>query len=173
VVEEAREQMNVKAQAKKEKIISELKKARSNLLTEVVALSTKQRNTIFLGVWSVKDLLAHLAGWDFTNIAAVRSVLAGKVPAFYKYRDRDWQTYNAMLVGKYKGNSFRELLATVKKSQKELIEFLQPLPSEYFSRDFGVRFRGYKVTIQRLLEADIKDVQIHYQQIVGFFGKAK
>lgn len=99
--------------------------------------------------------------------------MAGKVPAFYQYRDRDWQTYNAMLVGKYKGNSFRELLATVKRSQKELIEFLQPIPPEYFNKDFGVRFRGYKVTIQRLLEADIKDVQIHYQQIVGFFGKAK
>jgi len=165
--------MNAKAQAKKEQVISELKKARTNVLTEVVALSTKQRNTIFLGVWSVKDLLAHLAGWDFTNIDAVRSLMTGKVPSFYEYRDRDWQTYNAMLVGKYKRNSFRELLATVKKSQKELIEFLQPIPPEYFGKDFGVRFRGYKVTIQRLLEADIKDGQVHYQQIVDFFGKKK
>lgn len=173
MVEEAWEQMNAKAQTKKEQVISELKKVRSNILAEVVALSTKQRNTIFLGVWSVKDLLAHLAGWDFTNIDAVRSVLTGKVPSFYEYRDRDWQTYNAMLVGKYKRNSFRELLATVKKSQKELIEFLQPIPPEYFGKDFDVRFRGYKVTIQRLLEADIKDGQVHYQQIVDFFGKAK
>ena len=165
--------MNAKAQAKKELVISELKKARSNILTEVVALSTKQRNTIFLGVWSVKDLLAHLAGWDFTNIDAVRSLLTGKLPSFYEYRDRDWQTYNAMLVGKYKGNLFRELLATVKKSQKELIEFLQPIPPEYFGKDFDIRFRGYKVTILRLLEADIKDGQVHYQQIVDFFGKAK
>ena len=165
--------MNIKSQTNKEQVISELKKARSNLLTEVVALSTKQRNTIFLGVWSVKDLLAHLAGWDFTNIDAVRSVLIGKVPSFYEYRDRDWQTYNAMLVGKYKRNSFRELLATVNNSQKELIKFLQPIPSEYFNKDFDVRFRGYKVTIQRLLEADIKDGQIHYQPIVDFFREAK
>jgi len=165
--------MNIKSQAKKEQVISELKKARSNILTEVAALSTKQRNTIFLGVWSVKDLLAHLAGWDFTNIDAVRSLMTGKVPSFYEYRDRDWQTYNAMLVGKYKRNSFRELLATVKNSQKELIKFLQPIPSEYFNKDFDVRFRGYKVTIQRLLKADIKDNQIHCQQIVDFFGKVK
>ncbi len=163
--------MNIKSQAKKEQVISELKKARSSILTEVVALSTKQRNTIFLGVWSVKDLLAHLTGWDFTNLDAVRSLMTGKVPSFYEYRDRDWQTYNTMLVGKYKRNSFRELLATVKNSQKELIEFLQPIPSEYFNKDFDVRFRGYKVTIQRLLEADIKDNRIHRQQIVDFFGQ--
>jgi len=61
----------------------------------------------------------------------------------------------------------------LKESQKELVEYLQTIPPEYFNRDFGVRFRGYKVTIQRLLEADIKDVLIHHQQIADFFGKKK
>ena len=165
--------MTPKTQARKEEIISALVKARQDILAEVSLLSKADRNRIFLGTWSVKDLLAHLAGWDFTNIDAIKSVLAGKLPSFYEYRDRDWQTYNAMLVGKYKRNSFRELLATVKRSQKELIEFLQPIPPEYFGKDFDVRFRGYKVTIQRLLEADIKDGQVHYQQIVDFFREAK
>lgn len=165
--------MTSKIQARKEEIISALVKARRDLLAEVSVLSKADRNRIFLGTWSIKDLLAHLAGWDFTNIDAIKSVLAGKLPTFYEYRDRDWKTYNAILVAKYKRNSFRELLATVKKSQKELIEFLQPIPPEYFGKDFDVRFRGYKVTIQRLLEADIKDGQIHYQQIVDFFREAK
>ena len=165
--------MTPKTQARKEEIISALVKARQDILAEVSLLSKADRNRIFLGIWSVKDLLAHLAGWDFTNIDAIKSVLAGKLPSFYEYRDRDWQTYNAMLVGKYKRNSFRELLATVKRSQKELIEFLQPIPPEYFGKDFDVRFRGYKVTIQRLLEADIKDGQVHFQQIVDFFREAK
>ena len=165
--------MTPKTQARKEEIISALVKARQDILAEVSLLSKADRNRIFLGTWSVKDLLAHLAGWDFTNIDAIKSVLAGKLPSFYEYRDRDWQTYNAMLVGKYKRNSFRELLATVKRSQKELIEFLQPIPPEYFGKDFDVRFRGYKVTIQRLLEADIKDGQVHFQQIVDFFREAK
>ena len=153
--------MTPKTQARKEEIISALVKARQDILAEVSLLSKADRNRIFLGTWSVKDLLAHLAGWDFTNIDAIKSVLAGKLPSFYEYRDRDWQTYNAMLVGKYKRNSFRELLATVKRSQKELIEFLQPIPPEYFGKDFDVRFRGYIVTFQRLLEADIKDRQVH------------
>ena len=165
--------MNSKAQSRKETILSTLVKTRQDILTEVSALSRSDREKVFLGSWSVKDLLAHLAGWDFTNMDAIKSVLAGKLPAFYEYRDRDWQTYNAILVGKYKKNSFRELLATVKNSQRKLIEFLQTIPPEYFNRDFGVRFRGYKVTIQRLLEADIKDVQIHCQQIINFFKESK
>lgn len=172
LVEEARI-MNTKAQAKKEWIIRELQRVRSKLLTEVAALSRKERDRVFLGIWSVRDLLAHLAGWDYTNIDAVKSVIAGKLPSFYEHHDRDWQTYNAMLVRKYRRNTFRELRATLKESQNELVEYLQTIPPEYFNRDFGIRFRGYKVTIQRLLEADVKDVQIHHQQIVDFFGKAK
>ena len=163
--------MNTKAQAKKEWIISEVQRVRYELLTEVAALSRKERDTVFLGIWSVRDLLAHLAGWDYANLDAAKSVLAGKLPTFYEHKDRDWQTYNAMLVRKYRRNSFRELHATLKKSQKELVDYLQTIPPEYFNKDFGIRFRGYKVTIQRLLEADVKDVQVHHQQIVDFFGK--
>ena len=163
--------MNTKAQAKKEWIISEMQRVRSELLTEVAALSRKERDTVFLGIWSVRDLLAHLAGWDYANLKAAKSILAGELPSFYEQKDRDWQTYNAMLVKKYGSNNFRELLATLRGSQKKLIDHLQTIPPEDFNRDFGVRFRGYKVTIQRLLEADVKDVRIHHQQIVDFFGK--
>lgn len=163
--------MSTKAQAKKERILREMQRVRSELLTEVAVLSRKERDTVFLGIWSVRDLLAHLAGWDFANLDAAKSIIAGKLPSFYEHRDRDWQTYNAMLVKKYRRNTFRELRAILKGSQKELVEYLQTVPPEYFNRDFGVRFRGYRVTIQRLLQADIKDVQIHYQQVVDFFGK--
>ncbi len=163
--------MNSRAQAKKEWIISELQRVRSELLREVATLSRKERDTVFLGIWSVRDMLAHLAGWDYTNIDAIKSVMAGKLPSFYEQKDRDWQTYNAMLVKKYGRNTFRELIATLKESQKKLVDQLATIPPEYFNRDFGVRFRGYKVTIQRLLEADIKDVQLHHQQVIDFFGK--
>lgn len=165
--------MNTKAQAKKERIISEMQRVRSELLTEVAALSHKERDTVFLGIWSVRDLLAHLAGWDYANLDAAKRIIKGRLPSFYDHHDRDWQTYNAMLVKKYRRNTFREIRATLKDSQQKLIAYLQTLPPEDFNRDFGVRFRGYRVTVQRLLEADVKDVRIHHRQIVDFFGKAK
>lgn len=161
--------MNSKAQTGKETILSALVKTRLDILTAATSLSRADQDRVFLGIWSIKDLFAHLAGWDFTNARAVKSVLAGKVPSFYKYHDRDWQTYNARLVKKYREDSFRDQLAAVEDSQKKLIAYLQSVPPEYFKKDFGVRFRGYKVTIQRLLEAEIKDEQVHFQQIVDFF----
>ena len=161
--------MTSKAQTSKDAVLSALVKTRQNILTASTALSNADQDRVFLGIWSIKDLLAHLAGWDLTNASAVRSVQAGKVPSFYKYYDRDWRTYNARLVKKYREDSFNDQLAAVEASQKKLITYVQSVPPEYFKKDFGVRFRGYKVTIQRLLEAELKDEQIHFQQIVDFF----
>ena len=162
--------MNTKAQAKKEQLLAELRETRSSILKEAAVLSAKKQDMIFLGVWSVKDLLAHLAGWDYTNLDAIKAVLAGELPSFYEYHSRDWQTYNATLVEKYKRNSFKKLLVLVENSQQELIGFLQSVVPESYGKDFGVRFHGYKVTIQRLLEAEIKDEQVHCQQIKDFFN---
>jgi hypothetical protein len=158
---------------RKDQVLSALVETRQNNLTAVAKLSEAEQDQIFLGVWSVKDLLAHMIGWDVTNLRAAKSVLEGQLPAFYEHRDLDWQTYNALLVKKHKKGSFQELLTVVKNSQNKLIKFLQTIPPEHFSKDFGVRFRGYKVTIQRLLEAEREDEQTHLQQITDFFKKPK
>lgn len=157
---------------RKDKILSALVETRQNILAEVLKLSEPEQNQVFLGIWSVKDLLAHLIGWDEANLHAIKSVLNGQLSSFYEHHDRDWQTYNAILVQKYKKGSFKELLAATKDSQKQLVEFLQTVPPENFNKDFGVRFRGYKVIIRRLLEAEIGDEQTHLQQLIGFFKES-
>jgi len=157
---------------RKEQILSKLFETRQHMLTDVSKLSEAEQDQVFLGIWSIKDLLAHLIGWDKTNLNAIRSVLRNRVPSFYEYHDHDWRTYNALLVKKNKKGSFQELIAAAKNSQQKLIEFLQKIPAEYFNKGFGVRFRGYKVTIQRLLEAEAEDERIHSRQINDFFKRS-
>jgi len=154
---------------RKEQAISNLIEARQNVLAEVSKRSASEQDQVFLGIWSMKDLVAHLIGWDKTNLQAVKSLLKGQVPAFYEHRDPDWRTYNAMLVKKHKKGSTQQLIATAKRSHETLLKFLQTIPPEDFNKDFGARFRGYKVTIQRLLEAETEDEQIHMKQINDFF----
>jgi hypothetical protein len=158
---------------KKDQIISNLIETRQNILAKASGFSEAQHDQVFIGIWSIKDLFAHLIGWDKTNLAAIKRILKGNVPTFYKYRDHDWQTYNAMLVKKHKMDSLDELVTTAIASQKKLVEFLQSIPPEQFNKDFGVRFRGYKVTVQRLLEAEWKDEQTHLQQIVDFIQEPR
>lgn len=156
------------SQAKKDKLISELVETRRKTLDTVSSLSPAQQGEVFLGIWSVKDLLAHLVGWDFANIEAAQAVLAGKVPAFYSYYDRDWRAFNARLVAEYRKDDFAELVSSAEDSHQKLIDFLTTIPAEEFDKDKGVRFKGYKVTIARLLQGEIDDEKKHYAQIEEF-----
>ena len=160
--------MSARAQARKDEIISELVETRRRILDTASSLPPEKQDEVFLGVWSVKDLLAHLAGWDFTNLEAAKAVLAGELPSFYAYRDRDWKTYNARLVAEYERDDFAELLASVEDSLQELVDFLETIPAEEFDKDGGVRHKRYKVTIARLLQAEISDEKTHHKQVEEF-----
>lgn len=163
--------MSTSTQLRKEKIISELVEARRRILDTVSSLSPSQTDRVFLGIWSAKDLLAHLVGWDFTNTEAATEILAGKLPSFYSYHDRDWRTYNAGLVAEYKRQDLSELLSLVQDSHQKLVDFLRTVPAAEFGKDKRLRFRGYKVTIARLLQAEIDDEGTHYLQVKEFAGR--
>jgi hypothetical protein len=159
------------AQEKKNRIISDLLEVRRNILAAASALSPEKQEEVFLGVWSVKDLLAHLAGWDFTNIEAAKEILSDMLPGFYQHHDRDWRSYNARLVEEYGKDDFAELVSSVEDSLKKLVEFLEKVPAEEFDRDRGIRFRRYKVTIARLLQAEIDDEKVHHTQVQDFASR--
>ncbi|MBN1371342.1 MAG: hypothetical protein JW987_05220 [Anaerolineaceae bacterium] len=156
-------------QSQKEHILSELHQVRIEIISAVQQLLPIQRSEIFLGTWSVEDCLAHLVGWDYTNIEAAKAIQNGLLPEFYAHRDKDWQGYNAILVNKYKLKDWDELIASVHTSRRLLNDYFEQLPVETFFKDWGVRYKGYKVIISRLLEADTKDVRMHLQQINSYF----
>ncbi|MFQ6058962.1 MAG: DinB family protein [Anaerolineae bacterium] len=163
--------MRTKAQVKKDQIISGLVETRRKILDTASSLSPAEQDEIFLGVWSVKDLLAHLVGWDFTNMEAAKEILAGKLPHFYSYYDRDWKTYNARLVAEYKRDDFADLLSLVKDSHQKLIDFLKTIPAEEFDKDRGIRFKGYEVTIASILQVEIDDERTHHTQVKEFWDQ--
>lgn len=160
--------MSTTAQAKKNDIIAELVETRRKILDAASSLPSERQDEVFLGLWSVKDLLAHLVGWDFTNIEAVKEMLVAKVPKFYAYHDRDWRTYNARLVAEYKKDNYADLISSVEDSHQKLIDFVKTVPAEEFDKDRGVRFKRYKVTIARLLQAEIDDEKTHHAETKEF-----
>ena len=147
------------AQAEKDEIIQGLVEARNKLLDSAILLSPVEQDEVFLGVWSVKDLLAHLVGWDYTNLKAVDEILAGQKPTFFEQYDRDWQSYNARLVAQYKRDDFAELVAALKESHRELIAFLQTVPADAYVK---------RKRIANLLRVEINDEEEHYRQVEAF-----
>jgi len=162
--------MSDKAQQKKDNIISALTQARRKILHVAYTLPPEKRDEVFLGVWSAKEMLAHLVGWDYTNIEATKSILVGELAEFYSHHDRDWASYNALLVERHKTEDYAELLHSVEASHRALVDLLATVPADEFEKDRGVRYKRYKVTIARLLQAEAEDEEEHYRQIKEFLG---
>jgi hypothetical protein len=158
----------VDLQLRKETLLQELREVRSSILEISASFSQEEAEQVFVGSWSLLDILAHLVGWDYTNIEASREILRGEMPAFYDKYDKDWKSYNAGLVSEYKRGSLDAMLASVTKSHSDLLRFIGDLPSEQIFKDHGVRRGRYKVIISRLMEADIMDVNEHLRQIRAF-----
>jgi len=145
--------------ATKDELIQGLVDARDKVMQAAQALALEQQGVVFLGLWSAKDVLAHLAGWDDTNRRAVQEILAGQRPSFWQHQDRDWKSYNALLVVRYRRDEWAELLALLAQTHRALIDYLQTIPAECY-----VAQRA----IGRLLRTEAKDEAEHARQIEEF-----
>ena len=98
----------------------------------------------------------------------MQEILAGELPGFYAHYDRDWATYNAKLVTEYGRENFEELVRLLSKTHGRLLAALEDLPAEELWKDRGIRAKGWKVTIGRLLEVERDDEEKHYLQLKEF-----
>ena len=163
--------MRILAEEKKAVLLAGLAQTRAAILAAASVLAPAEQDQVFLGDWSVKHLLAHLTGWDAANLEALQAVRAGRLPAFYAFRGPDWREYNALLVARCWREDFGELAADVRSTHRSLLHLAEEIPPVEFDKDFGVRYRGYKVTIARLLEAEWKDEQEHLRQIAAYWSE--
>lgn len=75
---------------KKQDILDEIIGARADLVDAISGLSPDQmRQAGVVGVWSVKDVLAHIAAWGSELVTALDQVLNRRVPAILDIEDID------------------------------------------------------------------------------------
>ncbi len=158
----------------KDQVINNLITARRNIFELAQGLSPAKQDQVFLGVWSVRDLLAHLIGWDYTNREAVQEIMRGARPTALSHWNPDWQAYNAKLVKEYRREDFGEMLSLLQESHRALISLLQSLDAGDFEHDWGVRSRGGEsMTIAWWLQGEIDDEHTHYEQMQTWLAKNK
>ena len=160
--------MRKTASEHKQDIIADLVAARENLLAIIRQLPPGCLDIPCIGTLNIKDLVAHLVGWDFTNLQAVQEILAGQRPSFFQYYDTDWRSYNARLVETYRKETFDAMLAEVTVSRQQLITFLYALPAADILQGKSPKEQGRTVTIRYLLHAEAADERKHSVQVDAF-----
>ncbi len=158
----------------KEQVIDNLVSARRDIVKLASTLPREQQDEVFLGIWSVKDLLAHLIGWDYANAESVKELIRGVRPTPLSHWNPDWQAFNAQLVKQYRREDFVTMLALLDKSHQALIGLLQSLDKDDFEKDWGIRTRGGEsMTIAWWLQGEIDDERKHLEQMKAWLAKRK
>jgi len=138
---------------------------RAVLLTCAHTWPPDKVESLFLDKWCLLDLLAHLSGWDEANREAVTAVQAGRLPEFYAHKDHDWGSFNAMHVRMYRRPTQAAQIVETERTLGSLMDTLEALDAEAFYRDYGVRYKGWKVIIARLVKSELQDERIHLEQM--------
>lgn len=165
--------MNRDLNESKRSLIESLVSTRQQILKLFRSLTMEMQHQVFLGQWSSADLVAHLIGWDYTNAHAIGEITSGVLPAFYAHHDRDWKTFNSQLIARYKTPDSVSLITSAEESHRNLIATIRALSGEQIESDYGVRVGRYKVTIARLLNAELSDEGEHLEQLKAFQASAK
>lgn len=124
----------------KDDLLREMDAGFAGLLDAVDGLSEEQMTRVWYGDpstslrtgWSVRDILAHIAGWHREEIAMLERMARGEraVPESVDYTDDD--AWNARFVAKWRAASAGEVLAELKAGKEAYVAAAGRLPEERF-----------------------------------------
>jgi hypothetical protein len=96
------------------------------LLTQLNVEQMNQPGAV--GVWSVKDVVAHIAFWERYAIRLLEAVERGETPELAA--EDDTETRNASVVAQYYLRPLSAVLADWHEAREDLIELLAVTPDE-------------------------------------------
>ncbi len=108
--------------------------------------------------WTVKELLAHLAGWDDATIAALQAHNQGESTPLLALRGID--AYNEQTVGERSELDYAQIVKEWELVREQLVALLQALPPEQLG-DKIVSPWGPQVSVEELVRIMIEHEEEH------------
>ncbi len=91
------------------------------------------------GVWSVKDIIAHVTWWEEEALKHLPLIIKGGRPQRYSVKYGGIDAFNALMTEQKRDLSLAEVLKQQEETHCRLIAYVQSVPTEQSSRE--TRFR--------------------------------
>ena len=122
----------------KQEYRARFKDARDRFIAEVESMSEAELEEPVVDQFSAKDLMAHILEWDYSAMYNSRLFLAGEEPDLTPDYDND--LFNGVAVSIWRDKPGSVVLAQLKKSTQEVMDYIDSLTEKELFRDRGVRF---------------------------------
>ncbi len=121
----------------RETLIQRLETSRAQMIAH---LDEIDRNRRIYPLWTVREILAHLSGWDDATIAFIHAIVTGREPATPAARGVD--VYNAETVSTREGLSYDQVYREYIETRRVLLDLIRSMPEEKIAQNFTLPWGG-------------------------------
>ena len=126
----------------RQQLLQKLDKAWTELTESYAGLSDGQLTEPgVMGDWSVKDILAHVTWWEEEALKHLPLIIKEGRPPRYSTRYGGIDTFNALMAERRRDLTLADVLHQQQAIHRQLIDYLQRVPEEQFTRETRFRHR--------------------------------
>lgn len=122
---------------KREELIAILENSRAKMISHLEEID---KNRKIYPLWTIREILAHLSGWDDTTIAFIKALRDGRTPATPAARGID--VYNAESVLTREGLDYDHIYREYIETRRVLLDLLRALPEDLVTKPYTLPWGG-------------------------------
>lgn len=127
---------------KRQQLLEKLASAWTELQESYADLSDEQLTMAHVtGDWSVKDIIAHVSWWEEEALKHLPLIIAGGTPPRYATQYGGIDAFNAQMTERKHGLPLVDVLHQRDETHRRLVEYIQDVPEEQFTRETRFRHR--------------------------------
>lgn len=93
------------------------------------------------GDWSIKEIIAHVTAWEKEALKMLPLIQKGQRPPRYKDLYGGIDAFNAQKAAASQSLSLSQVLQQAQETHQRLVDYIQQVPDELFTRDTPFRRR--------------------------------
>ena len=118
-------------------LIQRLESSRTRMIAHLDEIDGNRK---IYPLWTVREIIAHLSGWDDATIAFIKAIVAGNEPATPAARGID--VYNAETVATREGLDYDHVYREYIETRRILLDLIRMLPEEKVTQRFVLPWGG-------------------------------
>jgi HD-like signal output (HDOD) protein len=113
--------------------------------------------------WSIKEMLAHMTGWDDATIDSLRAHMADRPPSVAAIDSLD--KYNNLTVSSRKDLEYKQIVQEWRLTRQALRAIIEQMPEDKFNKPVNVPW-GRKVTVTYLVDMFCDHEEEHTHDLI-------
>ncbi|MCC6381783.1 MAG: DinB family protein [Dehalococcoidia bacterium] len=129
------------------RLLHELEVERNQLWRNIEACRIRDIERPFIGEWSLKDIVGHVASWEAEVVTSLRELADGKHPAILDFDERNLDVWNRDHVERKRAIDFSSMLDQLRGGRIRLSDELDVFTDEDLADETSLPHRLVRATI--------------------------